>query len=181
MFIDVFTNFIGVDADFNPIQNALPDSIANLTNLETLNLNENFLAGTVPFKNFAPMSKLRFLDLFFNEFTGNIPTTVGLMTSLEYLDLSRNGLEGVLPTELGLLTALTDLRVATTDLRDLPDGVCDPKCIAGSIPTEIGSLVNLRKCLARRILSFRQCSLTSFFLVRTTMAVREWHRRPVSV
>ena len=150
----MFTNFIGVDVDFNPIQNALPDSIANLTNLETLNLNANFLAGTIPFKSFAPMSKLRFLDLFFNEFTGRIPTTVGLMTSLEYLDLSQNGLEGKLPTELGLLTALTDLRVAKTDLRDLPDGVCEPKCIVGSIPTEFGNLINLGKCLEWVFLCF---------------------------
>lgn len=145
VFFDVFTNFIGVDADFNPIKNALPESIANLTNLEILNLNANFLAGPVPVESLVPMSKLRFLDLFFNEFTGPIPTTVGLMSSLEYLDLSQNGLEGVLPTELGRLTALTDLRVAKTDLREIPDGLCEPKCIAGSIPTEIANLVNLRK------------------------------------
>ena len=144
-FFDIFTNFIGVDAQQNPVSNALPSSIGKLTKLETLNLNANFITGTLPITALLTLSSLRFLDLFFNEFTGSIPSSLGKLTKLEYLDLSQNVLIGSLPTELGLMTNLTDLRIAKTDSRDIPDGLCETICLSGSIPTEIGNLRNLRK------------------------------------
>lgn len=144
-FFDLFTNFIGVDEQQNPVPNALPSSIGNLTKLETLNLNANFITGTLPITSLLSMSSLRFLDLFFNEFTGSIPSSLGTLTKLEYLDLSQNVLIGSLPTELGLMTNLTDLRIAKTDSREVPDGLCEPNCLGGAIPTEIGNLRNLRE------------------------------------
>lgn len=147
VYFDAFTNFIGVDEEFESVPDAFPSSFGNLTNLETLNLNSNFIAGTLPVAAaLASMSSLRFLDLNFNEFTGSIPSLLGTMTQLEYLDFSQNALIGTIPTELGLMTSLTDIRIAKTDSREFPDGWCDPACLGGSIPTELGNLVNLRKC-----------------------------------
>jgi Leucine-rich repeat (LRR) protein len=139
------SNNLGTDEDLVPVIGAIPASIANLVNLRSINLGLNLFGGSLPFGLFAQMSNLAFIDLLFNELTGSIPASVGQLTALEYLDLSQNALTGVIPTELGILVALTDLRLAKTDLRELPDGLCAPNCLNGRIPTEIGNLANLRK------------------------------------
>lgn len=94
------------------------------------------------------MQSLTFLALVTNEFNGTIPTSIGSLTALEYFDISDIALTGQLPTEIGGLTALTDLRIARSDLRTTPDGLCGiaeaPPCLSGPIPTEFGNLVNLR-------------------------------------
>ena len=41
-----------------------------------------------------------------NEFTGSIPTEVGLLTNLLYLDLSKNKFEGSIPSDFDSLTLL---------------------------------------------------------------------------
>ena len=146
MFFDIATNFIGLDENENPVANALPSSISNLTNLEAFNLNSNYITGELPIDTLAPLLKLRFLDFFYNELTGTIPTLLGTMKSLEYLDISQNPFEGTLPSELGLLTNLSDLRIAKSDVREFADGMCNETCINGPIPTEIGNLLALGEC-----------------------------------
>lgn len=137
------SNNLGTDEQLVPVIGAIPDTVASLTNLQSINLSLNFFGGSLPVGLFTQMPRLAFVDLLFNEFSGGISTVVGQLTALEYLDISQNGLSGSLPTELGILTALTDLRLAKSDLREVADGFCEPDCIDGAIPTELGNLVKL--------------------------------------
>lgn len=85
-----------------------------------------------------------------NLFDGAISSIGQLPKSLITLDLSANGITGTLPTEIGLLTLLQELKIATSDLQETPDGTCSSAelnpngCLRGPIPTEIGNLINLQ-------------------------------------
>jgi len=63
-------------------------------------------------------------------FTGTVPTEIGLMTALTELNLENNNLEGTIPTEIG-------------NLKNLEILVFDNNEMTGSIPSEIASLSNL--------------------------------------
>ena len=71
-----------------------------------------------------------YLELFFNQLSGPIPTEIGLLTALVNLALDSNQLSGPIPTEIGLLTALVNLAL-------------DGNQLSGPIPTEIGLLTSL--------------------------------------
>lgn len=48
------------------------------------------------------------LDFAENEFTGTIPTEIGMLSSLAGLSLATNGFQGNLPTEMGNLNRLRE-------------------------------------------------------------------------
>ena len=70
------------------------------------------------------------LELFSNQLTGSIPTSLGSLTNLEGLELGDNQLTGSIPSSLG---SLTNLRILELYLNQL----------TGSIPSSLGSLSNL--------------------------------------
>lgn len=67
----------------------LPPEIAQLTNLETLDLSDNALSGTVPLQ-LGDLISLRRLDLSNNFFENQLPTVLGRLQMLEELDISFN-------------------------------------------------------------------------------------------
>lgn len=81
----------------------VPDYVLKETNLETLNLSDNNLTGSIP-GEIRFLTKLKTLDLSNNKMTG-VPAEVGQLTYLENLDLSDNQLTG-LPNELANLKNL---------------------------------------------------------------------------
>ncbi|XP_026666322.1 protein NSP-INTERACTING KINASE 1-like isoform X3 [Phoenix dactylifera] len=94
-----------------PSQNlsgTLSSSIGNLTNLETVLLQNNNISGPIP-PEIGKLSKLKTLDLSNNYFTGGIPTSIGQLESLQYLRLNNNSLSGALPLSLANLTELAFL------------------------------------------------------------------------
>ena len=76
------------------------------------------------------LTSLKLLYLDGNQFTGTIPSELGLLTELEYLDLGRNQLTGTIPSALGNLTGLKRLYLNGNQL-------------TGSIPPELGKLADL--------------------------------------
>lgn len=118
------------------LNGAIPPAIGKLTELRTLNLEDNELTGELPHE-LANLSKLEVLDVGdwwagHNNLTGRIPPELGDLSNLRILDLSGNSFEGTIPPELGNLGNLTELH-----LFDNPLG--------GDIPPELGQLTNLRK------------------------------------
>jgi Leucine-rich repeat (LRR) protein len=84
----------------------LPDSIFCLPNLRELSLNVNFeLIGSFPMVNWT--NPLRFLDVSYTLFSGELPKSIGNLKFLKYLGLSRCNFSKSLPATLGNLTQLT--------------------------------------------------------------------------
>ena len=73
-----------------------------------------------------------YLDLQYNQLTGEIPPEIGNLTNLERLWLHGNQLTGEIPPEIGNLTNLIYLNLYDNQL-------------TGSIPSEIRNLTNLNQ------------------------------------
>ena len=73
-------------------------------------------------------TRLEFLDLSDNQWSGEIPAELGNLDSLEVLDLSRNQLGGEIPAELGNLDNLKSLTLHENQL-------------SGEIPSEVWNML----------------------------------------
>lgn len=90
----------------------IPESVFKDTQLVTLNISHNALAGAIP-GEIRFLTALRALDMSNNMLTG-VPAEIGQLRALEYLNLSHNPLTG-LPYELGNLKNLKELDLRGTD------------------------------------------------------------------
>jgi len=73
---------------------------------------------------------VKYLILYDNQLSGEIPPEIGNLTYLSGLYLSANQLSGEIPSEIGNLDSLTTLSLGANQL-------------SGEIPSEIGNLSNL--------------------------------------
>lgn len=93
------TDLNTLDLSRNNLTN-IPSSLGNLTNLTSLNLSENKLTGSIP-SSLGSLTNLTSLDLSFNSLTGSIPLWLSNLTGLNTLDLSSNKLTGSISYSLG--------------------------------------------------------------------------------
>ncbi|VAI61567.1 unnamed protein product [Triticum turgidum subsp. durum] len=130
----------------------IPDTIGNCTSFQVLDLSYNHLTGEIPFNigflqvatlslqrnNFSGpiptviglMQALAVLDLSLNQLSGPIPSILGNLTYTEKLDLNDNKLTGLIPPELGKLTALYDLNLANNEFEGMiPDNISSCKSL----------------------------------------------------
>ena len=89
----------------NNLRGEIPTELAQLANLEILELGWNQLTGTIP-PELGQLASLTRINLPYNQFTGTIPIELTQLANLEHLDLSNNQLTGTIPTELGQLSSL---------------------------------------------------------------------------
>ena len=115
----------------NYLSGNIPEELGNLPNLRRLNLGSNYLTGDIP-PNIARLSTLDTLNLNGNALTGTIPSALGNLRNLWQLDLSGNLLDGTIPPELGNLPELNHLSLANNRL-------------SGHIPVELGTLSTLSR------------------------------------
>ncbi|XP_071686399.1 protein NSP-INTERACTING KINASE 2-like [Rutidosis leptorrhynchoides] len=102
----------------SPSQNLsgyLSPSIVNLTNLQTVLLQNNQILGPIPIE-LGRLPKLQTLDLSNNMFTGEIPSSLANIKSLQYLRLNNNSLTGPVPQALANMTQLTFLDLSFNNL-----------------------------------------------------------------
>ncbi|KAH9698916.1 putative LRR receptor-like serine/threonine-protein kinase [Citrus sinensis] len=98
----------------------IPEHVAALTYLQTLDLSDNTIHGSIPYQ-IGYLFQLITLDLSQNLLTGKIPPSLGRLSSLQTLSVPENGLRGTLPPELGKLSNLEELWLTSNNLRgDLP-------------------------------------------------------------
>ncbi|KAF6175541.1 hypothetical protein GIB67_023061 [Kingdonia uniflora] len=183
MFIGDFPQWIGnmssleyLDFSDNEFTGTLPVSLGDLKLLKYLSLADNKLTGEVPstliyctvlsevrlrgnkFNGSIPKGLFGFMleeiDLSENDFTGKLPSEMGLLSSLRHLNLSSNNIRSTLPQDLGYFQSLSVL-----DLRknafygSIPEDLCesnnlsilqlDSNSFTGSIPEEIGNCSSL--------------------------------------
>lgn len=72
-----------------------------------LRIDHTNMSGSLPIR-FPQLSKLRFLNLALNQFTGSLPDFTGL-SSLDMFSVFGNKLNGSLPESIGQLSSLKDL------------------------------------------------------------------------
>lgn len=87
----------------------IPEYVFNQTNLEELNVSNNYLTGAIQ-SQIGQLKNLKVLNASYNQMTG-VPAEVGQLQNLQVLDLSYNQLTG-LPNELGNLKNLKTLNLS---------------------------------------------------------------------
>jgi internalin A len=131
---------------------ALPESLGQLTQLQTLNLSRNQLTA-LP-ESLGQLTQLQTLNLSRNQLTA-LPESLGQLTQLQTLDLSGNQLTA-LPESLGQLTQLQWLSFSENQLTALPEwlgqltqlqtlDLYDNQLTA--LPKSLGQLAQLRRLL----------------------------------
>ena len=112
----------------NKFSGAIPKSIADITQLEILDLSRNRFSGN-KFPFFDPNGSLAYIDFSSNELSGQIP--VSFCTGTRILALGENKLSGKLPKELTNMNELIYL-----DLHD--------NNITGSCPEFLSQIFSLQ-------------------------------------
>jgi hypothetical protein len=87
---------------------------------------ENFgFSGTIP-ASIAKISQLERLELNDNRLTGELPIELGNLTNLKVYDISGNsGLEGSIPTEYANMVALDEFYISKTGIQSqVPNSWC---------------------------------------------------------
>jgi len=144
----------GIQLGYNSLYGNIPDGLwNNCSQLATLNLTSNSLAGTLP--DFSALSSLQSLDLSKNNFSGKFPVSVTNLTQLYALNLNDNPLvQSLIPTEIFGLKRLNRLQLSNISLTGpiVPDianltelGILELSYnyLTGTIPKEITRLTKL--------------------------------------
>ncbi|KAB5538286.1 hypothetical protein DKX38_015819 [Salix brachista] len=110
---DGFVTTLG--APSQSLSGTLSPSIGNLTNLQSLLLQDNNISGHIP-AELGKLPNLKTIDLSSNNFSGQIPSTLSNLNSLHYLRLNNNSLNGAIPASLANITQLTFLDLSYNNL-----------------------------------------------------------------
>lgn len=93
----------------------VPDGLGNLNKLLILDLNRNFLSGSMPL-TFGNLTSLLKLDLSRNNLEGKLPMEIGNLRNLTLLDLSGNKFSGGLPNSLQEMVSLNEMALSNNPI-----------------------------------------------------------------
>eukprot|EP01041_Mallomonas_annulata_P003477 gene3477-6922_t len=173
---------IQLNLGMNNLIGEIPETITNLTSLTYLNISSNNLGDETSPSRYLPgflglLSKLQYLALGSNLFTGIIPDTIGDINSLTYLNLSVNSLTGSIPVSLGYPSALAELYLFTNNLTgSIPSILCDNSLtsIIISNGANFGSLTDCGDSPVVTSLNVSMCELATALSVSTTTSYKGW-------
>ncbi|KAG6480082.1 LRR receptor kinase BAK1-like [Zingiber officinale] len=106
---------IRVDLGNAQLSGALVPQLAQLTNLQYLELYSNRISGPIP-SELGNLSNLVSLDLYLNNITGGIPDSLANLQKLRFLRLNNNSLSGQIPVSLTNIGTLQVLDLSSNDL-----------------------------------------------------------------
>ncbi|MEJ1241751.1 PKD domain-containing protein [Chryseolinea sp. T2] len=125
-------DIVGIALSGLGMHGVLSSGVVNLSQLKSLNLNQNDLTGL---PSLTPLTHLQILRLQDNNFGNAVfPSWIGQLTSLQELDLYNCQLIGPLPSTIGQLTSLTVLTLSRNNLS-----------ASNSIPSQFSGLISLEK------------------------------------
>lgn len=101
---DGFVSVLGLPSQ--NLSGTLSARIGNLSNLESVLLQNNTISGPIP-AEIGQLKKLQTLDLSNNQFNGGIPSSLGDLKNLNYLRLNNNSLTGSMPESLSSIRGFT--------------------------------------------------------------------------
>ncbi|KAL0337347.1 UNVERIFIED_CONTAM: MDIS1-interacting receptor like kinase [Sesamum calycinum] len=158
-------NLSYIDLQWNYIPGFFPTVLYNCSKLEYLDLSQNYLVGTIPDDINRLSPRLQYFNLEANNFTGDIPASIGSLPSLVSLQLVANLFNGSFPPEIGNLSNLEELVLSNnafapqaipssfTKLKKLRNlwmteanligEIRIPACLNGKIPDDFGNLTSL--------------------------------------
>ena len=149
----------------NNLMGVLPPELALLTDVQSIDLSNNYLYGTLPKKILGAMGQLTSLTLKYNILSGSLPTEIGLLGSKSQaagssgktgsltLNLAHNYFNSTIPQELAILTGLETLDLADnaffgpishlTSLSNLKGLLLYQNGLSGNLPETIDMLTSL--------------------------------------
>ena len=143
------------------------NGLEGLTFLKELTLTgwQSGLTGPIP-SGFGNLQHLEVLNLFGNNFSGNLPASLGNLSNLVELIITGHGdpLGGAIPTSWSNLNNLKELRLTSVNVNSVlsedlfPENGwaslekidCDRCNIQGALPSSIANLKNLKKLMLSR-------------------------------
>ncbi|GMH26100.1 hypothetical protein Nepgr_027943 [Nepenthes gracilis] len=102
--LDGYVSALGLPSQ--SLSGMLSPGIGNLTNLQSVLLQNNAISGPIP-AEIGKLEKLQTLDLSYNFFNGVIPSSLEDLKNLNYLRLNNNNLSGPCPDSLSEIKGLT--------------------------------------------------------------------------
>uniref|UniRef100_A0A1S4CBZ3 Protein STRUBBELIG-RECEPTOR FAMILY 3-like n=1 Tax=Nicotiana tabacum TaxID=4097 RepID=A0A1S4CBZ3_TOBAC len=145
-----FSSLQTIDLSNNQIGGTLPSNLP--VTLQNIFLSDNKLMGSIP-SSLSSLSQLSAMSLNGNQLSGEIPDSFQGLTALVNLDLSSNSLSGALPSSVGNLSSLTTLRLQNNQLsgtldvlQDLPlaDLNVENNLFSGPIPQKLFSIPSFK-------------------------------------
>ena len=122
----------------------MPTELTSLPYLQSLDLSWNDFTGTIP-QVFGEMKHILMLEFHWNHFTGTIPSSYYDSPTLTQLNFGGNAITGSIPSD------------KITGLSEIKGFFVDENLLNGTIPTGLGQLSLLSKCI-RFLLSRNSCS-----------------------
>ncbi|XP_059280499.1 probable LRR receptor-like serine/threonine-protein kinase At3g47570 isoform X2 [Lycium ferocissimum] len=152
------TRLIELNLGSNNLQGTVPSSLGSCKFLSHLYLNGNHLGGPIP-KEMFKLSLIEF-DLSSNHLTGYFPVEIDAgnlngLRNLIYMNLSYNNLSGEIPRSFGTLTTLTELYLGNNALQGaIPSSLSSLRSLeyvdlshnhfVGKIPNFLDEFVSLK-------------------------------------
>lgn len=114
--------------DFNPYGD--DDNVHRFSRIRFLNISNNVFSGNFSWK-FSRLQELEVVDAYNNNFSGPLPLGFTQLEKLKHLNLGGNYFSGEIPSSYGGMEQLNFLSLAGNDL-------------SGFIPPQLGNLTNLQ-------------------------------------
>ncbi|CAN4108250.1 unnamed protein product [Withania somnifera] len=102
-----------------PVSSGREPGLDMLVHTKHFHFGKNQLSGEIPARLFHSNLSLIHLLVENNNFTGNIPDTLGLVQTMEVLRLDRNSFSGSVPQNLNNLTHVQELHISNNNLDGL--------------------------------------------------------------
>ncbi|KAF7069366.1 hypothetical protein CFC21_075007 [Triticum aestivum] len=112
------SQLITFTAGYNKLTGGIPTTISNLTNLQWIDLSNNFFTEPIS-ESIGMLENLVWLDISYNEMLGPIPTQIGMLGRLQRLFLQGNKILGSIPNNFGNLSSLEYIDLSSNNLNSM--------------------------------------------------------------